>query len=378
MPRLHDATRRVFLRTGASGFISLLLPATLGCGDRGERGADAGGDASPTAIEAGPHDAGKAPTLPPCEHFLTPIEDFPALFGGNGTVADWRAPEQVAPDHVLRISGLVSTPLSLSLDELMADTENQLTVLNTLQCVFGKRGTALWTGVPLKVLLDRAGIDRQRTLRLLCYGADRFDNNLKLEDIDNPPPEVFPPLVAFRIQGKPLPVDLGGPMRLLLCDRFGFKNIKWLEGIDATDRDEAIGVYQNPPYNYSDDRAVVTPNLRLTEPGFEAIVPAGKTLLCGHALSGFGGIERVQLSLDGQPYIDAQLSPLEQVLSSTPELSSALQVQRPEAFPYPFRGVWAPWQLEFTLEPGKHVIAMRTVDRAGEVGGSDTVGLDVV
>jgi hypothetical protein len=85
--------------------------------------------------------------------------------------------------------------------------------------------------------------------------------------------------------------------------------------------------------------------------------------VCGTAVSGLAGISEVQVSLDGTPFRSATLTTLEEQLQASPGLAGTLQAERPEDFPYPYRGVWVTWEIELQLAPGQHRISLRVVDR---------------
>ncbi len=371
-------SRRLFVRS-ATGLLVLPL---VGCGGGdGDGDAGDGGDEPPDGRDAGQREGGvdgledggafdaaadaavdAGPPLPElCQPFLTPDGEFPPLFGGNGTVPGWQRPELDRDEWRLSLEGLVQRPRRVSLAELEADTDNHVRVVSTLQCVFGSRGTAIWTGVPVRILLEQAGLQRESTRRVRLFGADGFANNLRLPDLYEVEDEVFEPLVVFRMNGEPIDDRLGGPARVLLSDRYGFKNIKWVIALEATADDADFGQYQ--VMTLSDDPGLVDPNTRVDS---ERTVPAGPVTLCGHGLSGFGGVERVQVSIDGQPFESVRLLTLDEVVEATPELRDTLQFQNPEQNPWPYRGVWAPWEHEVELSPGEHRLAFRILDRSGE------------
>jgi len=79
------------------------------------------------------------------------------------------------------IDGEVGTALSLSLAELAAAP--QTSMLKTMQCVFGQRGTGIYRGVTVRTLLEQAGIDRDAAVRVRFHGADGFGNNLRIDDL---------------------------------------------------------------------------------------------------------------------------------------------------------------------------------------------------
>jgi DMSO/TMAO reductase YedYZ molybdopterin-dependent catalytic subunit len=394
VPSLPRISRRVLLRRGGRTLSALALfplaacdeterttPGTRAAGrtlrDAGHTSRDAGMDAAfghdagrEAAAAEGSPDAGSADAraiepdggLPACADFLTPPVIFPQVFGGQGAVQDWRQPTLDAASWRLTVTGLVDAPLELRLAELEADTEHHVTVLATLQCVFIAWGTSIWTGVPVRELLDRARIDRSKVRRVRFVGADGFFNNLQLADLYPAAPvaDAFEPLVVFRMAGERLRPELGFPARLLLCDRYGFKNIKWLSTIEATDDDSPAGQYQDE--GFKDDGNVsftVRTTTNLTA------VSAGPLEVCGHARSGQGGIVAVEAAVDGGAFAPVELASLDALRAAEPALEQALQVREPQRFAWPFRGVWVPWQMTWQATAGEHRIALRAIDRSG-------------
>lgn len=317
------------------------------------------------ASDAGLITDAAAPSPTQCLPLLTPRSGFFQQFGGSGTVPDWTLPELDASSFRVRIEGLVDRPLELSLAELEADLDNHVSVLGTLMCVKGNHGTGIWTGIPLRVLLDRAGIDRSRTARLRLWGADGFGNNLRIADVYESPAELFEPLLVFWLYGERLPAALGFPFRLRLADRYGFKNVKWLARIEATDIDEPFGHYQDLGI---DDEAFLQPVPTVDAPPPLQTVQAGPVEVCGYALSGYGGVEAVEVAVNGGPYRPARLATLEEVRERHPELEQVLQLEQPDRFAYPFRAVFVVWRIELQLPWGDHLLAIRCRDSSGRVG----------
>lgn len=316
-------------------------------------------------------DAAVGKSIGTCLPFLTPLDAFYRQFGGSATVEGWALPD-LDSMFELRIDGLVSQELSLTLADLESDIANQQTVVKTMICVLGFRSTAIWTGVPLRVWLDRAGIDRGRAVRIRLFGADGFENNLRIDDIYDAPADLFEPLIAFRIYGQPLPRELGFPFRLLLGDRYGYKNTKWLARVQVTDSDEVTGQYQARGYP---DAGVIEPvaivdNLRLSE-----TVPRGPVELCGFALSGHAGIERVELAVDDNAFKSARLSTLGELEAEFPELATSVQLGDATRFAFPLRGLWVAWRFSFDAKPGTHRVQIRVRDRSGESGQSTELHL---
>lgn len=373
-------SRRLFVRRAVRASAGLWLTQWAACSEdratsaAGDAGLDAGGghasgDASTDAArdaslaDAALGDAAAGSVA--CAPFLTPLSEFFVQFGAQGTRPNWAMPDLDTGSYRLVIDGEVRTPLTLSWSDLDS-IRPQVTVLDTIQCVFGPHGTAIFRGVPVRALLDRAGIDRTATRRVLFVGADGFRNNLRIEDLYGIPAaaERAEPFVALRMDDRPIPREHGFPARLVAPGRYGFKNIKWLARIEATRSDAEVGDYQEA--GIARDAAVIVPN-SLYHGTFRLRGGApGAVTLCGQALSGHAGIERVEISVDGAAFVRARLVSLEPLLAAEPRLADTLQATRDFAFPY--LGVVTLWEHDFVAQPGEHDVVLRIRDRAGEIG----------
>ncbi len=306
--------------------------------------------------------------------FLTPVNRPPAQggffvqHGGQAGIPGWEMPDLAPEAWSLTIDGLVRTPLTLSLDDLAALPAR--TVVKTMRCIIdsnefpGLIGTALWRGVPLRSFLDRAGIDLERTRRLRIYGADGFTNNIRVEEVYRAfPADAFEPLLVTHMNGIPLTREHGRPVRLLLYDGYGYKNVKWLERIEATAEDTTFGTYQEI-IGYVDDGRIRV-SAKATNPVFNETLPAGPTRISGFAVSGAAPILRVEIAIDEGPFEEARLIPLDEILEAEPDLRSAYQFETAgrEAFPLP--GVWVPWEYRWEATPGSHQIRVRATDASG-------------
>ena len=363
-------SRRVAVRQAGRAVAALALTPLLGCDERGRARhlsdaatSDASsGDAHDAALDA-PLDADLGPMS--CAPLLQSVDSYARQFGGRSTIDGWQQPDLDADSWRVAIGGLVRTPMSFGLKELEAERAHHVTVLSTLQCVFGPWATALWTGVPLRRLLDRAGIDRTSTRRLRFVGADGFAASAGIDDVYAPEAgEAFDTLLAFRMGGQPLPKDLGYPARLIHCGRFGFKHVKWLVSVEATDREEPFGQYESA--GLSDSVGMSPLATGLTEPR-PASFKAGPISVCGYATSGYSGIVAVEVALDGGEFVPAQIPSLQRLRRSEPALEQALQVRDPARYPWPPRGVWVPWEYTWTATAGDHQLFVRARDRAGGV-----------
>ena len=161
--------------------------------------------------------------------------DISPDFRGNGTVkpatpayeghlaggfADWR----------LAVDGLVDRPLLLSLDQLRVLP--QRTQITRHDCVEGWSAIGQWTGVPLAHLLRAAGL-RPDARYIVFHCTDRLSGAPYYESIDLI--DAFHPqtIIAHALNGEPLPVKNGAPLRLRVERQLGYKHAKYLERIEA-------------------------------------------------------------------------------------------------------------------------------------------------
>ncbi|HEV2250009.1 MAG TPA: sulfite oxidase [Candidatus Limnocylindria bacterium] len=223
-----------------------------------------------------------------------------------------------SPPAALAIGGAVRQRRSLSLAELRALPGRTLTV--TLECAgngrsflappapgeqwgLGAVSTARWTGVPLRALLEPAGLSGS-VVEILFRGADTgtppdvgttiaFERSLPLEraladDV----------LVAYAMNGADIPLEHGAPARVIVPGWYGMASVKWLAEIVALER-PFRGFYQADRYVIGDEplaamrpRAVVVAPLR-------SVRADAATVIRGYAWSGHGPVVRVELSTDG-------------------------------------------------------------------------------
>jgi len=131
-------------------------------------------------------------------------------------------------DYRLTINGLVDKPMVLTLDDLKAMPPTDL--VRDFQCVTGWRVPSVhWTGVRLGYILDQAGVQPTGTA-LKFHSFDEADTeSLTLEQAHLP--DV---IVAYEMLGAPVTRDHGGPVRLYVAPMYGYKSLKWLDGIEVT------------------------------------------------------------------------------------------------------------------------------------------------
>ncbi|MFD1212951.1 sulfite oxidase [Arthrobacter sp. GCM10027362] len=285
-------------------------------------------------------------------HYLLIHFDVPVIDAGS-----WR----------LRIGGAVRRPLEFTLAQLQAREQRTLAV--TLECagngrsllkprpigqpwLHGGVGTAEWTGTPLAPLLEEAGVEPD-AVDIVFTGADRGIQGGEEQDYARslPVSEALSPdvLLAYAMNGAPLPPQHGFPVRLVVPGWYGMASVKWLAGIEARTR-PFTGFQQIQSYCYKTDETdpgepVTRMKVRalMVPPGIpdfltrHRLVDSGPVLLHGRAWSGRAPIQRVQVAVDGV-WSDARLD--------APEGEFA----------------WRGWSFHWQAEPGEHELMCRAVD----------------
>lgn len=305
-----------------------------------------------------PLEALRYPITPVGLHYLLVHYDIPAVDPDS-----WR----------LGVGGAVERELSLSLAELKAMPAVTRPV--TLECAGNGRallaprpvsqpwlteavGTGEWTGVLLRDVLDPAGLGED-AVEVLFTGLDRgveggveqfYERSLvRSEALGDDA------LLAYELNGEPLPPQHGFPLRLVIAGWYGMAHVKWLGAITAL-TEPFEGYQQSVGYRLYDSEgnagAPVTrmlPRSLTTPPGVpdfmtrERFLGAGRCKLEGRAWSGFGPIERVEVSVDGgSTWDDAELGePLGE-------------------------RAWRGWSYEWDASvPGSYVISSRSTDATG-------------
>src|ERR671934_123809 len=195
----------------------------------------------------------------------------------------------------------------ISLQELQLAARNHAMPLEAL-------GTGRWGGTPLRPLLEEALL-RDDAVEVLFTGLDRgvekgveqlFQRSLRLEEALRD--EV---LLAYEMNGAPLPPQHGFPLRLVVPGWYGMTSVKWLAEIEVLDK--PFGGYQNrmgyrlrqTEEDEGEPLSRMQPRSLLVPPGIpefltrERLVAAGEVLLEGRAWSGLAPVESVEVSVDG-------------------------------------------------------------------------------
>ena len=220
-----------------------------------------------------------------------------------------------ARDWSLRIDGLVREPLTITLADLQALPAQTHEVW--LECAGNGRthfdppaegnqwndfavSNASFTGVPLSVLLDRAGV-QPGAIELVATGADNeFQRGLPLDVARLP--EV---LLAWQMNGEPIPSVNGGPVRMLVPRWAGIASVKWPIRLEVVDR-PFQGYYNAERYIFVDAEGQTLRTVRelpvksiIASPVEGAAVARQSQTIFGFAWSGHGSIAVVDVSTDG-------------------------------------------------------------------------------
>jgi DMSO/TMAO reductase YedYZ molybdopterin-dependent catalytic subunit len=184
-------------------------------------------------------------------------------------------------------------PYSLSLRELLA--EPHVEQVQTLACISNYVGgplisTGVWKGVPLHRLLERAGVPAG-TVEIAFGCVDGYTESLPLEAALQPST-----LVADQLNGGRLPDAHGYPARILVADRYGMKNPKWLTLVRPVAH-PVSGYWEG--FGWS-DQSIVNTTSRIDYPLNTQVLKARELVpVRGIAYAGDRGISKVEISVNG-------------------------------------------------------------------------------
>ena len=231
---------------------------------------------------------GISPDITPVNNFYVVSKNFtdPSVDGQA-----WR----------LHVGGMVDKPMTLSLGDLRGMTSVQEYV--TLECVSNDVGgdlmsTGQFTGVSLRDLIARAGPQSGATW-VSFRARDDYTESLPLSVVEGAP-EI---LVAYDLDGSPLPTAHGYPARILAPGHYGMKGPKWLDSIELTN-DEVRGYWEQQGWDHS---AVVKTTARFDEPRDGDIIRIGAIEVGGVAFAGTRGISKVEYTINDTTWNEATL-----------------------------------------------------------------------
>jgi DMSO/TMAO reductase YedYZ molybdopterin-dependent catalytic subunit len=327
--------RRAVLRTvgvaAGSGAVALVAGRVLGSTTRVA-------DASRAAVRL-PAPADPEPALPAgvevgvvgVTPFRVPAADFyridTALVVPRVRAEDWK----------LRIHGLVNREMRLDFAALLKGGLVERDV--TLTCVSNEVGgdligNATWLGLPIGPLLRQAG-PRPQADMVLSTSADGFTVSTPLAVLT----DGRDALLAVGMNGAPLPVEHGFPVRMVVPGLYGYVSAtKWVVDLEVTRFDKAVAYWTTRGWA---DRAPVKTQSRIDVPRDGARLAAGRVAVAGVAWAQHRGIERVEVRMDTGPWQQARLGAEASI------------------------DTWRQWVLPWDTTPGRHTLQVRATDRAG-------------
>jgi DMSO/TMAO reductase YedYZ molybdopterin-dependent catalytic subunit len=245
---------------------------------------------------------------------------------------------QVDPSSwTLRIHGMVSREITLTFDELVRRPliEDYVTLCCVSNPVAGPYiGNALWLGASLASVLRQAGI-RAGADQLVCTSADGFTSGTPVQTVM----DGRDALLAVAMNGQPLPVAHGFPVRMVVPGLYGYVSAtKWLTDINVT---TFAGNYAYWAQRGWSQQAPVKTESRIDVPNGAGQIRPGRTAVAGVAWAQHKGIDAVEVRVDRGPWQQARLAAV------------------------PGIDTWRQWVWEWDATPGGHLIEARATDATG-------------
>jgi len=204
----------------------------------------------------------------------------------------------------LVVKGLVNTALEVSYQEL--ESMPAVEEYATLECISNEVGgdlisTALWRGVRLRDILEKAGARPEATY-VVFRCSDGYHVGIPLERalLDGT-------ILAYRMNGEVLPEEHGFPLRVVVPGLFGMMNAKWVKEVEVVS-EEYLGFWQKKGWSnkaeYQTHSTIVTPGYSSAAIRFRGLertgsLRQGRNVVAGFAFAGDRGISKVEVSIDG-------------------------------------------------------------------------------
>jgi DMSO/TMAO reductase YedYZ molybdopterin-dependent catalytic subunit len=250
------------------------------------------------------------------------------------------SPPAIAPkDWTVRIHGMVDHEMTLTYADLLARPRTQMWM--TLNCVSNPVGGPLisngwWSGVLLKDLLKEAGVQS---------GADAVKQTSDDGWTCGTPLSAMlddrQAMLAIALNGQPLPIDHGFPVRTLVPGLYGYVSAcKWLRDLEVTTFDSFTAYWTERGWS---EMGPVKLASRIDVPHDGSHVSAGHVRVGGLAWQQNTGIKAVQVQLDGGPWQEATLARRN------------------------LKDSWLQWEATLAVRPGNHTLRVRAVNQTGQV-----------
>jgi DMSO/TMAO reductase YedYZ molybdopterin-dependent catalytic subunit len=237
----------------------------------------------------------------------------------------------------LRIHGMVNREITITFDELLRRPliEDYITLCCVSNTVGGPYiSNALWLGASLASLLREAGI-KAGADQLLCTSVDGFTSGTPVQTVM----DGRDALLAVAMNGQPLPVAHGFPVRMVVPGLYGYVSAcKWLTDINVTTYATNVAYWSQQGWS---QQAPVKTESRIDVPAGANQLSAGRTAVAGVAWAQHKGIEAVEVRVDQGPWNEARLA-------AVPDIDS-----------------WRQWVWEWDATSGNHLIEARATDKTG-------------
>jgi len=249
-----------------------------------------------------------------------------------------RVPDVPIETFKLRIHGMVDKELELSFDDLLSRrlVERRITLTCVSNPVGGElMGNATWIGVPVRDLLEEAGV-QDGADAVLSTSADDMTIGTPLQPLTDDRGA----LIAIAMNGEPLPLEHGFPVRMVVPGLYGYVSAtKWLVDLEVSRFADFKAYWTTRGYSAE---APIKTSSRIDVPRSFARVKAGTTPVAGVAWSQDRGIEKVEVRVDGGSWNEAELATEDSV------------------------NTWRQWVWEWdATTPGNHKLEVRSTDSTG-------------
>ena len=315
-----------------------------------------------------------------------------ALTRARLTAETWRLEIVVENNATLTNQKRLEDNTALTLADLTRLSERHaVRFLKAMQCnnIARPLGQGLWEGIPLRDVLALCGtIGNARRLHYWGFHNNEerqmFRSSMAINQVLDSPPGDLPPFLAYRLNGGPIPLERGGPVRMVVPWAHGFKSVKWLQRITLTSDYQANDTYalrNNDPESYLKTAAYFDNTNREQ-------FPAGRPIgVGGSAMVGWPGLERVEYWLrpatdqpldlpDDSPawrtarWQPCVIEPAPTQWHNLPENVLPREVhgfgQNGQPTEWPIRFTFVLWSLTLNnVAAGRYEIRVRTVDRNG-------------
>jgi sulfite dehydrogenase len=226
------------------------------------------------------------------------------------------------------------------------------------QWTVGAAGCVVWSGVPVRAVAEALGGINPGMLYMTGTGGEKLPDGIDPKSViverSLPAKAIGDALLAWEMNGAPIPLAHGGPLRLIVPGYTGVNNIKYIKRLAFTpvesDAKIMAGRYRMTPKGEkanSSHASVLEMSVKswINQPLGDAPIAAGQTQIVGVAFAGTQGVKRVEVSIDGgKTWREARFF--------GPDLG---------------KFAWRQFALPVHLAPGQYTIVSRATDKAGNV-----------